>query len=380
MFSLTYLSIIFSSFIIISCSKTFSIIYEELLGKFHCYISLGTCNPAYIEFDLSIDFFWISSYSCPADKLKQSFNNETNNIVIPPNYETSANILYESLIFDSSSVNNLKMYYVPKRMAGYFDSLGLSFLSTNQEHSFLYKLKENSQISHLGFGFFHSFNGIGSKGNVVFGEVPENYTNNKNKFTFKIDSDKRKWGTYIQKIRIGNLEYKFNMKEYYGVFSTNQRYISIPEKVFKWLEDIVFKDMINQDICKVEDNFISCTAGKLSIFPDLNILLHDHLFILRSNELFVYTGASYYFIMNKEKNLKENEWILGTPLLKRYESYFDVENQEISFFSTEDFIAKSKNIMTIKVILIFIIIIVSLWTLNFITLKNKENDAFQIYK
>ena len=382
MFSVTYLSIIFSSFIIISCSKTFSINYEELLGKFHCYIGLDKCNQAYIEFDLSIDFFWISSYSCSVDKLKLLFNNETTNIIVPPNYETSTNILYGSLILNSSSsIKNIRMYYVPQRIAGYFDSIGLAFDNTNQEHSFLFKLKENNHISHLGFGFFHSIKGVTSRGDVLFGEIPEQYTINKNKFSFKIDLDKKKWGSYIQKIIIGNLENNYEQKEYYGVFNTNQRYISVPEKVFQWLENIVFIDFINKDICKVEKYFISCKAGKLSDFPDMSILLHDHIFKLSPNELFIYTGASYYFIMNKEKNLKENEWILGTPLLKKYESYFDVENKEISFFSSDNFNKKSnQNFYAIRILLILIIIIVSLCTLNFITLKNKMSDAVQIYK
>ena len=178
------------------------------------------------------------------------------------------NTLRGNLAFreEGGTINNVTLYYVNQRAGGFFDTIGLAYKITNPERSFIMTLKNNNIIDKMGFGFFHNMKDITSKGELVFGEVPEKYYKDRYSFSCRINDKKEVWGCGISGLSINDNEFKFTANKVYGVFQSHSINISVPPKVFHWITDEVFSKYINDKKCVLDRYYISCFENQLDDF------------------------------------------------------------------------------------------------------------------
>ena len=321
--------------------KFISFQYEEVLNRLNVLAGIDICTSySFLELDMLHDFSWISSFTCDGYRLNDLFLKDSQcEIEIEKNVMVVTNTLRGNLAFreEGGTINNVTLYYVNQRAGGFFDTIGLAYKITNPERSFIMTLKNNNIIDKMGFGFFHNMKDITSKGELVFGEVPEKYYKDRYSFSCRINDKKEVWGCGISGLSINNNEFKFTANKVYGVFQSHSINISVPPKVFHWITDEVFSKYINDKKCVLYRYYISCFENQLDDFKGVSIIIGNIKFTLQKRQVFIFTGLMSNFAIRMDEQLQDDEWIIGVPLIKYYETYYDYENKAITFYSDTPF-------------------------------------------
>ena len=321
--------------------KFISFQYEEILNQLNVLAGIDICGSySFLELDMLHDFSWISSFTCDGYKLQDLYLKDSQcEIEIEKNVRVGTNTLRGNLAFkeEGVTISNMTLYYVNQRAGGFFDTIGLGYKITSPERSFIMTLKNNKLIDKMGFGFFHNMKDITSKGELIFGEVPEKYYKDRYSFSCKINDKKEVWGCGISGLTINGNEFKFSANKVYGIFQSHSIMISVPPLVFHWITDEVFSKYITEKKCQLGRYYISCFENQLDDFKEVSLIIGKRKFTLQKKQVFMFTGLMSNFAIRMDQQLQDDEWIIGVPLIKYYETYYDYENKEITFYSDTPF-------------------------------------------
>ena len=135
-----------------------------------------------------------------------------------------------------------------------------------------------------------------------------------------------------------------NKKEndYYSLFQTNSKQISVPSRYYDFLHQSYMKQMINQEVCNLNpDKQYVCKSSFVSNLSFSLELDFDGMSLqLDTKDLFEDNGVWSSLIIKRNDN--PNEWKIGTGVLHKLNILFDYDDKSISFYSNENTITESK--------------------------------------
>jgi hypothetical protein len=201
-----------------------------------------------------------------------------------------------------------------------------------------------------------------SKGRMFIGEMPSEISNNKTKYgTCDVDKTSNYWECKMDGVFFG--DDVGSMKKMIStsvLFDTGTNFIVVPTTYLSELKNGYFKKQYSNKSCwDLYQNgifHILCNASGKSAAEDMNFVFGDWVIKMKKEELFESLGSgTYHFIIASTS--KSLEWILGTPVLKKFHMVFRKSPDQIGFWGT-DVYDKNKDfdggLKTVYIVLIVI--------------------------
>lgn len=352
-----------------------SLPFEESYGRFE--VTLGFGSPVqkrqYI-IDLSTEYCWnhIGIYN----PTKSSYSKEIGRALIPvDNSEIKTYIRYQDT-FTLYYTNNtyLRLTNFPflfyEQPTSEFQTIGITFSFTDPDYSITDVLYKTKTIPKRQFAI-HQNNF--THGELIFGEINDNYTTGKWVSSCKINKTFKKWGCNMESIMINSVKYQVND---YAFFNSMNNKIFVPKKFMDFLTETIFKPFIEAKTCEksvINQIFvIVCEWRVVKFFDDL-VLNFDNgsKLIIVKDIMFTRFFDKCLFVI-KNQGTKRNSWEIGTVAFKNHTIVFDYENENITFYSSVMQIAnKMKYLFSFIVINSFVLMIFIVLEL-LILYKNKK--------
>ena len=204
------------------------------------------------------------------------------------------------------------------------------------------------------------------------------------------------WYLFFNDIKIGNT--KLN-EERIAQYSPQLGVIIGVKEYKNYIKKIFFDELINKNKCSEKSiNFNKKIYSYYECDNDINInnfekleFIHQELsyiFILDKNDLFIDVNDKKYFLCifpEENRYQNENNWILGTPFVKKYNFVFDQDIKKILFYDENTNIKSnyesskiSKFTLSIIIILSLITFLIFLYILIKIIFKPKQIKANEL--
>ena len=210
--------------------------------------------------------------------------------------------------------------------------------------NFIYQLKERKYINSYEFTIKFNDN---ENGELIFGGKPHEYDNNNYIINnYKIIKPYLKtYGNHydieINCIYFGNLNVT-NKDKIIGELSIENGFIIGNELYKNKVKELFFNKFINESKCfenKIEGKIIfyyTCNNNvNISQLESIKFYIEsiDFNFELTYKDLFYEFNNTFYFLVIFKGAKKNPNWVLGKPLLKKYQFVFDQRNKIIGFYS-----------------------------------------------
>ena len=307
----------------------------------------------------TLDFF--------GTKLNAEYN-EVTQWSLPPLNEMFKKFNFYSLVdYNEKSIP----YFITHN--NYLNAIPLSYNS--MKNSILKTLKDKKVISHKTFilALESRYEG-GKKSRLILGENNNNYVMGK-KYKYTVPIEENEWKCRLNKIIVNSNEFPYyltnlNKNITYMIIQSGSNVVYAPETFFNFLIDFVFNPYIKDGSCKLNENKsnIRCYTYHISEIPPVTFVIGNKQFVLTFSDLFDDNDFTSYYLI--EKNPYNNNFIVGLPFLEKYTTFFDVDDNSMTFYSTtpieEDFTIpgyanfKYKYSSLIKHIFTFILILSSI--------------------
>jgi hypothetical protein len=261
-----------------------------------------------------------------------------------------------------------------------------------KEYNFIKQLKKVNAINNYYFTikYIDDING-----NLIIGDLPENYDNNYKGMLFKdiyvnnpdsatswniqIDSVYTKSTNINNKVDLGkiNIYFRINL----GITFGNEEYQEEFKKSF-------MNEQINKGVCFEKkmvyyyvyycDNNVDFSKMKNLYFYNKDL---NYTFEFTYKDLFYYNELDkrYYFLIIFEINTGNNRWLIGEFFFKKYQLIFNQEKKKIGLYvgksdnnndQEETWISKNKWYIILIVFLVILIIIISI--ISYLYIKSKQ--------
>ena len=342
----------FLLFIILKSSILFfldqKLIEIDVIDTYHSYIAsfdINTvCESIKLQIDLSNPYNIINIHRYPDDFLSSLKERGRRSVLIDE--EPKEGKEYEINIRVTNQLIPLSFFVLDKPDVKYDDSFSLSFLSYDDNFSLINTLFRNRIISYKRFSFVKDNKNI----KLILGGIPSAYMNTKYKGTCKV-VNKKYWGCNLTQVNLyvrydnrTSSGYYTNKKEnnYYSLFQTNSKEISVPSRYYDFLHQSYMKQMINKEVCNLNpDNQYVCKSSFVSELTfNLELDFDGMSLMLETKDLFEDNGVWSSLLIKRSDNV--NEWKIGTGVLNKFNILFDYDDKSISFYSNENPIIDSK--------------------------------------
>ena len=300
-------------------------------------------------------------------KEKYSFNDEYE----PINYAGYLGLAITSL-FNGELPDSLPIYLYNNYKDDYNFKLPFSIIFDNLKN----KAYKGKLILN---GFPHEYNNLYNVKNYISSTIQYN------------EDNLNDWCLALDNVYYGNNIVDENKKI---IFRPEFGIIIVSGTFFNYLTDNYFKEYKKENICNLTTfdligysyNYYYCSKEiDLKKFKEINFELKDINFNFSINyeDLFFEYNNKYYFLMIA-KNYKNNNFVFGSILMKKYNFVFDKYNRKIGFY-TDLNVKKKKNIwlicsISILSVLIIIVLIFIIWNYYFKIernlRKNEINDDY----
>ena len=192
-------------------------------------------------------------------------------------------------------------------------------------------------------------------GEFIFGDDPNNYENNKNKYNdkefFKVSplssAEAVYWGIEFNNIYIKSKESQNNSKIFFtegkkAEIVINFSFMMGPEKFFEFIKTNFFSQYISKGVCSEKNvnsyyTYIECDNNnnfKIESFPDI-IFEHkafETWFNLTYKDLFVEDDKNKKYIFLILKKDYVTNWVLGTVFLRKFQLVFNEDLKTIGYY------------------------------------------------
>ena len=343
---LSLLFILLKSYILIFIDQ--KLIEVDVIDTYHSYIAsfdINTvCESIKLQIDLNTPYNIINIHRYPDDFLSSLKEKARRNVLIDE--EQKEGNEYEINLRVTNQLIPLSFFVLDKPDVKYDDSISLSFLSYDDNFSLINTLYRKKIISYKRFSFVKDNENI----KLILGGIPSEYMNTKYKGTCKV-VNKKYWGCNLTQVNLyvkydnrTSSGYFMNKKEndYYSLFQTNSKQISVPSRYYDFLHQSYMKQMINQEVCNLNpDKQYVCKSSFVSNLSFSLELDFDGMSLqLDTKDLFEDNGVWSSLIIKRNDN--PNEWKIGTGVLHKLNILFDYDDKSISFYSNENTITESK--------------------------------------
>ena len=343
---LSLLFILLKSYILIFIDQ--KLIEVDVIDTYHSYIAsfdINTvCESIKLQIDLNTPYNIINIHRYPDDFLSSLKEKARRNVLIDE--EPKEGNEYEINLRVTNQLIPLSFFVLDKPDVKYDDSISLSFLSYDDNFSLINTLYRKKIISYKRFSFVKDNENI----KLILGGIPSEYMNTKYKGTCKV-VNKKYWGCNLTQVNLyvkydnrTSSGYFMNKKEndYYSLFQTNSKQISVPSRYYDFLHQSYMKQMINKEVCNLNpDKQYVCKSSFVSNLSFSLELDFDGMSLqLDTKDLFEDNGVWSSLIIKRNDN--PNEWKIGTGVLHKLNILFDYDDKSISFYSNENTITESK--------------------------------------
>ena len=343
---LSLLFILLKSYILFFIDQ--KLIEVDVIDTYHSYIAsfdINTvCESIKLQIDLNTPYNIINIHRYPDDFLSSLKEKARRNVLIDE--EPKEGNEYEINLRVTNQLIPLSFFVLDKPDVKYDDSISLSFLSYDDNFSLINTLYRKKIISYKRFSFVKDNENI----KLILGGIPSEYMNTKYKGTCKV-VNKKYWGCNLTQVNLyvkydnrTSSGYFMNKKEndYYSLFQTNSKHISVPSRYYDFLHQSYMKQMINQEVCNLNpDKQYVCKSSFVSNLSFSLELDFDGMSLqLDTKDLFEDNGVWSSLIIKRNDN--PNEWKIGTGVLHKLNILFDYDDKSISFYSNENTITESK--------------------------------------
>lgn len=343
---LSLLFILLKSYILFFIDQ--KLIEVDVIDTYHSYIAsfdINTvCESIKLQIDLNTPYNIINIHRYPDDFLSSLKEKARRNVLIDE--EPKEGNEYEINLRVTNQLIPLSFFVLDKPDVKYDDSISLSFLSYDDNFSLINTLYRKKIISYKRFSFVKDNENI----KLILGGIPSEYMNTKYKGTCKV-VNKKYWGCNLTQVNLyvkydnrTSSGYFMNKKEndYYSLFQTNSKQISVPSRYYDFLHQSYMKQMINQEVCNLNpDKQYVCKSSFVSNLSFSLELDFDGMSLqLDTKDLFEDNGVWSSLIIKRNDN--PNEWKIGTGVLHKLNILFDYDDKSISFYSNENTITESK--------------------------------------
>lgn len=320
--------------------------YHNLFRGNLIKIDLGT-PPQFIfsQIYLKHNFSFTTPYSFKRLSSTTYSPEEGTKTIIVEQKEKKVQIFKETLTLVENkkiSIPNFSLYYLENFTELSHEGLALGRLFENETFSLIHQLYLNKYITKKGFGFSEEENESG-KGVIYFGNLPQEVTMEKVKGKIYVkDTNDNKWNTKVTKVLINQgkndiIEYIPTFNKSY--FDVNENTIYVPESFMFYLNETVFKHLIQDKYCTFSDRFdtkqyhFECSCSVIQSFPEITFVIDNIGLTMKNYDLFEEAFGYCYFLI--ESNYPEfgDLWIFQTPLINKLTTFFDYDDNSISFYS-----------------------------------------------
>ena len=302
--------------------------------------------------------------------------------------------IYNNVTFmyinDFSKQNN---YYIDINNNELSGIIGLQYPKSYPIFNILKALKDQNIISKN----IWSIKYINSQPYLIIGENPYITDNIEEKRTNSYSSGfYNYWYLFFNDIKIGNI--KLN-EERIAQYSPQIGVIIGVKEYKNYIKKNFFDELINKNKCSEKSinfnnkiyTYYECDKNiNLNNFENLEFIHQElsYIFILDKNDLFIDVNDKKYFLcifpeVNRYQN--ENNWIFGTPFIKKYNFVFDQDIKKILFYEDNANIKSnyesskiSKLALTIIIILSIITFLIFLYIIIKIIFKPKQIKANEL--
>ena len=317
-------------------------------------------------FDIDSLYTWV-----PSSENKQEFNKKFNEKVsdiqtinsnINVKYENKKSITGKLLSTVSTiaktSLNNFQFISVSsneenynKTTEGYF-GLGYPYTNDGKTYSILMNLEKNNHIKKKVFTVVFNKE---KKGTLLLGTIPNNINNDmKNYGTCNIESsfsnDYGHWyckmkGLLLGKSLVNDKMIKFddNSNNKFKFDYKNPRSI-VPISYLLQIQELYFYKLIDNSQCtfSMYKGFFSfsCSSNNYNELNEIILIVNDEFgYLISKEDLFVYNDEikKYDFIFYGNN---ANEFIIGSNILKRFSMVFNMDENKIGMYNSDNKIIK----------------------------------------
>lgn len=354
--------------------------YQIQNGKY--YINLQLANPPK-NFTMCIDiaskFTYIYKQS---SKLSRSDSIRYRNLddITIGNINLKGKRFSDTLIIPSLSLSMefYEFYVLENLIDNIDDSIGFGFKQDFYQSfmSYLFSLKK---IEKKVFGFVKETDNTGK---MYLGNFPLKLVEEKQLIYIgkvQVSKNFNAWGVNLQGLKFHL--YSRNINQYF-YFTTNDKRIIVSKDIIYNIFNSVYMDFGCQYKVNMKEQLnFECNCEKITKykFPEISFNFGNNLeFSFNKKELFEdsNTDSCLFLIEGKDdtiSSITNNQWVFGTTFLNKYPTFFDYNQEEISFYSYNnfnvlDFFEIKKIILLINILLLFLNCLI---ILAFIPMYNK---------
>lgn len=356
-YNLLYI-VFFSAYVVLaSDDKVKAVQYQLLSDTYLIHISIGDpFQRIFFVISLSQEFSFTNSilyvknrstFYSHYDIYPITINNQT---VIAEEISDSFEIYKTDCI-----IKDFHFLLLTQEYLGFQSQLSFSYNNNRTHLNFIDELYNQKVISKKQFSF--SKVEIENKGTLYLGELPNNITEKKYKYTCEVNKKHSSWGCDLHDITIGKTKISINE---YASFSVELSSIISTSSFFNSLYENLFKKLILENKCKLEENdskfrYYYCECDSIEEgFPTFYFSFGEMIIPIDGKELFNKLSR-YCFFNIKTYNIQQNEWIIGLSIIKKYISQFDYDKGTISFFSDKP-LPKMNIVHNISILLVIYLI------------------------
>lgn len=326
--------------------------HNTIIEKYHnlfkgnlLKIELGTPSQfIFSQIYLKYNFSFTTPYTFKRHNSSTYSPEEGTKTIILDKKDKTIKIFKETitLVENKISIPNYSLYYLENNTDISHEGLSLGRLFENESFSLIHQLYLNKYINKKGFGFSEEEKESG-KGVIYFGELPQEEQIKKIKGKIYVkDINDNTWNTEVSKVLInkgknGTIEYIPSFNQSY--FDVNENTIYVPETFMFYLNETIFKQLIRNNLCTFSDRYntkqyhFECSCNVLDTFPEITFVINNIGLTMKNYDLFEEAFGYCYFLIESNSQEFGDLWIFQTPLINKLTTFFDYDDNSITFYS-----------------------------------------------
>ena len=253
-------------------------------------------------------------------------NNTYDTLECIDNFKFNSKIYVNNLTFLTNKQENL----IKVKRDGFTFAYNIS-----ENHSITHQLYKNNISDYLSYTIFQN-SLIG--GYIYFGNVKKVYLSFYKKGFCNMNKKLNYWNCYLRYIKINNSNINPFYYSNYASFQVNKRKMLVPKRFMNYLEENIFKDLINRKKCNItiknKKRYIYCDEfTTITLLPRLIFDFGNFKNVFNFLNLFVcYINDICYSLFKSFEYENEENWILTSSFIHHLLVSFDYEKKSVTIY------------------------------------------------
>lgn len=328
-------------FLSIQYSNTVSITYNTMGGSYYSFFTMLNRSKTFV-FDLAQDSTFVSTLS--KDNI---LYNETL-IICPLNnddcrisYKINANVTMNYNNNETYLIKSFPMFKLPEYEHKFLDTIGLSYKHRNFKYNFISSI---SNIINSNNFIITKVNLTSNTGNIIFGDIDSNINSLYN-VSCNVNTFYPYWGCKLNTLMITSNNNAINVDvNYYALFQINQTQMWVPYEFFdNVVKPMLIENFIDNGLCKkYRSKYIEryiCQCDVLIKMPKVGFVFgnKENSIEIEGKYLFEKYGKECKFIIEGILFDNYKHFIIGSFLLRHFDTYFNYNKSSITFYNNIPF-------------------------------------------